>query len=89
MTEKISLEIIQEAIRSLKDKPKTVIIFFTNLYGHYGFMGDFVDKVLNCSEDEKGFLIDISMRKYFENYKNGYIERLPNWSILIDNPKGG
>jgi hypothetical protein len=37
--------------------------------------GKWIDEVLQCKEDEEGFIVPIKFRKCLEEYKNCYREK--------------
>ena len=63
----LTVEKINEEMEKIP-KAKRPIVHFTNIVPQI-FTGTMVDKLLNCSEDEKGFLIPIKLKHKMYQYE--------------------
>lgn len=56
---------------------KRIVIFFVPCTTGQVLFGEMIDRLLDCRENEKGFLVPEVYRHYLAEYKDGYVERSP------------
>jgi hypothetical protein len=68
-------KILEEAVLLLKKQKHFVIMFSPYIQDDKIMAGKWIDEVLQCKEDEEGFIVPIKFRKCLEEYKNCYREK--------------
>lgn len=60
---------------------KRIVIFFSPYITDQILFGEMIDRLLDCDEGEKGYLVPEAYRHYLDEYQNGYVERGPKAMI--------
>lgn len=73
--ESLTVKKLEETISILPENQKRLVIKFSPYIEDDKIMrGKWIDEVLQCKEDEEGFIVPAKFRKDLKEYKNCYRE---------------